>query len=100
MNMIYVHVVGSAKKGHFLAHLSSSLLLASLLVEGSKSFLAAPLLCLLLPLRLRLDSHDLEPPPAEAEAEVIEEVIEERLLRLFEPGLALERWTGGRVTIK
>ena len=89
----------SAKKGHFLAHLlSSSLLLASLLVEGSKSFLAAPLLCLLLPLRLRLDNHDLEPPPAEAE--VIDEVIEERLLRLFEPGLALERWTGGRVTIR
>ena len=79
-----------AKKGHFLAHLlSSSLLLASLLAtEGSKSFLAAPLLCLLLPLRLRLDSHDLEPPPAEAE--VIDEVMDERLLRLFEPGLALE----------
>ena len=82
----------SAKKGHFLAHLlSSSLLLASLLVEGSKSFLAAPLLCLLLPLRLRLDSHDLEPV---AEAEVIDEVIDERLLRLFEPGLPLERGGG------
>ena len=72
--------------------------MASLLVGGSKSFLAAPLLCLLLPLRLRLDSHDLEPAAA-AEAEVIDEVIEERLLRLFEPGLALEWWRG-RVTIK
>ena len=77
----------NAKKGAFLAHLSSSLLLASLLVEVSKSFLAAPLLWRLLPLRLRLDSHDLEP----AEAEVIDEVIDERLLRLFEPGLPLER---------
>ena len=57
---------------------------------GSKSFLAAPLLCLFLPLRLRLDSHDLVDP------EVVED-IEERLLTLFEPGLPLKRTNNNNV---
>ena len=41
-------------------------------------------MCRFLPLRLRLDSHDLVDP------EVVED-IEERLLTLFEPGLPLKR---------
>ena len=67
--------------------------MASLVLFGSKSFLAAPLLCLFLLLRLRLDSHDLEPVVVVDE----EDIDNERLLTLFELGLPLK---GGRMTIK